>query len=124
MGDVFKETAEKTAARIDKTAMALEYDVILAILNQLYPIIAGCFTRKNSPDPAYAAEKFREMYARNPHKLRKQLASRIRSQADEPMSKEQAVMLAEAIIQQMLETEDSVIQVACNEAPSDIPSDN
>lgn len=120
METTYDSIAELTAARVDESQMMMDPGVVVAIITQVLPIIAGCFSRKYSPDPAYAAETFREMYATDPHKLRKKLASRIRSQADQPMSKSQSFILAEAIIQQMLDTPDSVITAGCNEAPSDI----
>lgn len=120
MATVYDKVAAETADRIDPTAMMLDPVTIIAIITQVLPIIASCFARNDSPDPAMAAERFREKYVADPHKLRKRLARRIRGEADEPMSKEQSFIMADAIIQQMLETPDSVIQAGCNEAPADL----
>lgn len=118
MGDVFKETAEKAAARVDQTEMMMDPVTIVAILTQVLPIVASCFNRNDSPDPAMATEKFHEMYLKDPHKMRKRLARRIRGEADQPMSKEHSFVLADALIKQLLETPASCIQQACNEAPA------
>ena len=114
---IYAQQAELAAARVDQTEAAMDPITIVSIITQVLPIIASCWTRNDSPDPAYAAEKFREAYADNPKKLRKRLARRIRGEADQPMDKGQSFVLADAIIQQMLETPDEVIVAGCNEAP-------
>lgn len=120
MSTVYEKVAEATAKRVDESQMMMDPVTILSIITAVLPVIASCFSRNDSPDPAYAADRFREAYAKDPHKLRKRLARRIRGEADEPMSKPQSFVLAEAIIQQMLDTPDSVIVAGCNEAPADL----
>ena len=113
----YEQQATLCAERVDSTAMMLDPVTIIAIITQVLPIIASCFTRNDSADPAMAAEVFREKYTDNPKKLRKRLARRVRAEADEPMTKEQSLLMADAIIQQMLETPDELIAAGCNEAP-------
>ena len=117
MNPIYEQQARLTAERIDATNMMMDPITIVSIITQVLPIIASCWTRNDSPDPAYAAEKFREAYTDNPKKLRKRLARRIRGEADHPMDKGQSFVLADAIIQQMLETPDEVIVAGCNDAP-------
>lgn len=118
MATVYEKAAAETADRIDPTAMMMDPVTIIAIITQVLPIIASCFSRNDSPDPAMAAVQFRAAHESHPNRLRKRLARRVRAEADEPMSKEQSFIMADAIIQQMLETPDEVIQSACNEAPA------
>ena len=117
MATVYDKVAAETADRIDPTAMALDPVTIIAIITQVLPIIASCFTRNDSPDPAMAAIRFHAAHESHPNRLRKRLARRVRAEADEPMSKEQSFLMADAIIAQMLETPDDVIAAGCNEAP-------
>jgi len=117
MNPIYKEQAELAAARVDSTAAALDPITIVTIITQVLPVIASCWTRNDSPDPAMAAERFHSAYEDNPKKLRKRLARRIRAEAEEPMSKEQSFLLADAIIEQMLATDAEVITAGCNEAP-------
>lgn len=117
MNTIYEQTAAQAAARVDSTAAAMDPVTIIAIITQVLPVIASCWTRNDSPDPAMAAERFHAAFEDNPKKLRKRLARRVRAESDEPMSKEQSFILADAIIQQMLETDAEVIEAGCNEAP-------
>ena len=120
MNPIYEQQARLTAERIDPTEMMMDPVTIIAIITQVLPVIASCFSRNDSPDPAMAAERFHAAYEDNPKKLRKRLARRIRAEADQPMTKEQSFVMADAIIQQMLETPDEVIVAGCNEAPANL----
>lgn len=120
MNTIYEQQARLAAERIDPAAMAMDPVTIIAIITQVLPVIASCFSRNDSPDPAMAAERFHAAYEDNPKKLRKRLARRVRAESDEPMTKEQSFILADAIIQQMLETDAEVIEAGCNEAPANL----
>ncbi len=114
---IYAQQAELAAERIDAEAFGMDPLTIITIITQVLPILASCFNRNDSPDPAEAAERFREYHSRNPEKLRKRVARRVRAESDKPMSKEQSFAMADAIIAQIVESDDEVIYFGCNEAP-------
>lgn len=120
MNPIYAQQAELVAERIDPAEMMLDPVTIIAIVTQVLPVIASCFSRNDSPDPAMAAERFHAAYEDNPKKLRKRLARRVRAEAEQPMTKEQSFLMANAIIQQMLASDAEVIAYAVAEAPANL----
>lgn len=105
----YKQQATLCAERIDAESFGMDPITIIAIITQVLPMLADCFNRNDSPDPAEAAERLREYNRKNPKGLRKRMARRIRAEASNPMSKEQSFTLAEAIIAEATQASDEII---------------
>jgi len=109
------EQAQCVAARVDAEAVGFDPITILTILVQVLPMLIGCFTRKDSPDPQETTTILRKYHERNPDALLRRTAARIRAQADEPMTKSQAVQLAQAVIDQALSVDPVTAMKCCAE---------
>lgn len=105
----YKAKAELCAERIDAAEFGMDPITIVTIITQVLPLLADCFNRNDSPDPVEAAERLREYNRKNPQGLRKRMARRIRAEATKPMTKEQSFTLADAIIQETIQSSDEVI---------------
>jgi len=110
------EQAKAVADRIDSDVVGFDPFTILTIITQVLPILIACFTRKDSPDTAETTTILRRYHERHPEALLRRTAARIRAQADEPMTRAQAVQLAQAVIDQALSVDTVVARKCCAEA--------
>lgn len=89
---------------------------ILTLLTTLLPLLGQCFNRNDEPNPALAAASIKRYHDRAPEQLRRRTARRVRAEADQPMTKEQSFILADAIIAQALSLHEVTLAACCSEA--------
>lgn len=107
--------ARGAAARVDAVALGMNPAVVLTLFNMIIPMLTGCLTRNIEPDPSMAAITLRERYAKNPDKLRRSAARRIKFESDEPLTREQSLALADAAIAQGLSVDTQTALACVNE---------
>lgn len=104
--------AERCAARIPVGEMRFDPTTIMLIFTQVIPLLMNCLqNRVSEPDPAEMRSYIRTENAKRPKKLRKRIAGRIRGKAEEPMSVEESLQLAEAVITEAEATEDDDTEI-------------
>jgi len=109
---LLEDQAEKVAARVDATKVGFDPITIIAIITQVLPLLLQCFNRNDEPTPAQVSASFKAAHAKNPDQLRRRTMRRVRSESDESLTKSQAFALADAVIEQALDTDESTA-VAC-----------
>lgn len=111
------QQAALAADRVDAAAVGLDPFTILTIITQVLPILASCFNRNDSPDPAESKKKLQAYAERSPQALLKRTARRVRSESERNLSKIESFDIARAIIEQALEADDETVAACCAEAP-------
>lgn len=106
--------AKLVANRVNATTFGFDPLTILTLVTTLLPLLMSCFNRNDEPNPSLVSASFRRYHERNPTVLRKRTMRRIRAEATENLSKEQAYALADAVIAQALET-DAPTAMACSQ---------
>jgi hypothetical protein len=94
--------SENVAKRVDAQAMGFDPLTIITILNVVLPLLSNCGVKNSSPKPEDMRDYVAKENARNPEQLRKRIARRIRGESDEPLTKEQSLVLADAVVQEAL----------------------
>jgi len=110
-----KERAAAIAARVDESKVSFDPILIIGILTQVLPLRLQCFQRNDEPDPAKIRSAAVAANERNPVAFRRRTARRIRAEADEPMSKSESFALAEAVIAEACEADDSTASALLSE---------
>lgn len=105
--------AEAIATRVDSSKVSFDPVTIITILTTVLPLITGCFRRNDQPDPDQVSASVRDAHERNPESLRRRTARRIRGEADHPMTKAEALELADATIAHALETPAELVAAYC-----------
>ena len=109
--------AEKVAARIPEGVVGFDPATILSILSTVLPLIVSCF-QQDEPEPAAVQDAVREQNAKNPKRLRRRLAAKVmRDSPERKLSKEDALVMAEAIVDEALEADNETVEafvVACS----------
>lgn len=104
--------ARRCAARVPAN-VGFDPITIIAIITKILPLLISCFNRNDEP---HAAEVRREVIEQNndaPKRLRRRMARRIRGEATESMTREQAAALAEAVIEEVIASDDSTVSGLC-----------
>jgi len=109
--------AQLAADRVDAAAVGLDPFTILTIITQVLPMLASCWNRNDSPDPAESRKKLQAYADKNPQALLKRTARRVRAEADTNISKIESFDIARAIIEQALSADDETVAACCAEAP-------
>mgnify|MGYP001231945206 CR=1 FL=1 len=116
--------AKKCAARIPVGDMKFDPMTLITIFTTVLPLLMSCL-QKNSAEPTQAAMSayIKKEAARNRKKLNNRIAGRIRGRAEEPMTKDEARRLADAVIEEGLsdsspEEEISQFVVECSHVVS------
>lgn len=104
MGDTIEEQAKRVAARVDADAVGFDPLTIITIFTTILPLLSQCFGRNDEPDPAKVNAAVKKRHEQNPVALRRRTARRIRGEAKEPMTKEQSLQLADAVIAEACES--------------------
>ena len=112
-----KKQAALAAERVNANEVGLDPITILTIITQVLPMLASCWNRNDSPDPAESSAKLKAYAESKPQALLKRTARRVRAEADEPISKIASFDLARAIIAQALDADESTVAACCAEAP-------
>lgn len=105
--------AEKVAARVDANAVGFDPITIITILSTVLPLILKCFQKNDEPDPAQVNAAIKKQHESAPGVLRRRTMRRIRGEADQPMTKDQAYKLADAVIAEACEADSETIVALC-----------
>lgn len=115
--EVIEQRAARVAARVPAN-VGFDPVTIITILTTVIPLISQCFGRNDESDPARTSEAVRKQNESAPHRLRTRTARRIRGEAEQPMSKQQAYALAEAVIEDALADDPdelAMVAMACRD---------
>lgn len=113
MSDKLKASAERIAEIATERNVGIEPLAIITIMTQVLPLIVSCFKRNDTSDPEQVAAEVRRQNESAPTTLRRRLARRIRGEAERPMTRQEAWILAESTIQHVLENDDSHVAAVC-----------
>lgn len=106
------EMAQRCAARVDSGKVGFSPTVILSIFAAVLPLMSVCIN-KDVPTPEQAHAKVREWNASDPERLLKRTARRVRAEAEERMSKDEARELARAIIAECCASDEEDVTAFC-----------
>lgn len=112
--------ATRMAARVDSAEFGMDPATIAIIIANVLPLVLQCFARNDVGSPEFIRAEVERLERTQPESLRRRLARRIRGEADQPMTKRQSFLLAEAVIQETLASDDEVVYgvaVACGCQP-------
>jgi len=115
--DVIEQRAARVAARVPEN-VGFDPVTVITILTTVIPLISQCFGRNDESDPDRISEAVMRQNESAPHRLRVRTARRIRGEADHPMTKQQAFALAEAVIEDVIESEPegvALVAMACRD---------
>lgn len=112
--------AKAVADRLDPATVGFDPITIVTIITTILPLLMNCFNRSDEPNPSMVKASFKRYHDAHPDLLRRRTARRIRGEADEPMTKEQSVLLADAVIAQALSVDADVAMACAHEAGRDI----
>jgi len=112
--------AKAVADRLDPATVGFDPITIVTIITTILPLLMNCFNRSDEPNPSMVKASFKRYHNAYPDLLRRRTARRIRGEADEPMTKEQSVLLADAVIAQALSVDADVAMACAHEAGRDI----
>ncbi len=111
-----QEQSQLVANRVDADTFGFDPLTILTLVTTLLPFLMSCFNRNDEPNPSLVATNFRRYHERNPKALRKRTMRRIRAEATENLSKDQAYALADAVIAQALTVNEQTAMKCAQEA--------
>lgn len=96
--------AENVASRVPES-VGIDPLTIITILTQILPLLSNCGMKRSSAKPedirAYVTDRY-NAGDRARESLRKSIARRVRGEADHPLSKEQSLIIADAIIEETM----------------------
>lgn len=107
--DRTEATAFRMAARVDSREFGLDPVTIVSILVNVLPLVVQCFRRNDVNSPDFIRAEVERLERRDPKGLRRRLARRIRGEADAAMTKAQSFLLAEAVIEETMASDDEVV---------------
>lgn len=108
MNDSIETRAKSVASRVPPT-VGIDPVTILTILTTVLPLLMKCFQRNDEPNPAAMRANIKGQHERAPEQLRRRTARRIRGEADEPMTKAQSFTLADAVIAEACEADETAV---------------
>ena len=108
--------AKAVADRLDPAEVGFDPLTILSLITTILPLLMSCFNRNDEPNESMVKASFRRYHDAHPDLLRRRTARRIRGEADEPMTKEQSLLLADAVIAQALSVDADVAMACAHEA--------
>jgi hypothetical protein len=94
--------AENVAKRVDAVAVGFDPSTIITILNFVLPLLSNCGVKNSSSKPEDVRDYVVSEHEKNPAKLRKRVARRVRGEAEQEMTKEQSLTLADAVIAEVM----------------------
>lgn len=114
-----RHQAEVIAARVPE-AVGLDPLLIITILTQVLPLIMNCGMNATSPKPEDIRDYVTERVNRGPksrERLQKAIARRIRGEADTHVTKEQSLLMADAVIEEAMYpcSDDGTLEVFASE---------
>lgn len=94
---------------------------IVSILVEVLKTAIACYTGgllsdTGDADPSRVFAQIRDDHEANPQRLRRRTARRIRGEATAMMSRDQALALADGVIEQALEADVDLVSVCCEAA--------
>lgn len=96
--------AENVASRVPES-VGLDPLTIITILTQILPLLNNCGVKRASARPedlrAYVTERY-NAGGKSRESLRKAIGRRVRGEADHPLTKEQSLIMADAIIEETM----------------------
>lgn len=111
-----KTQAELAAQRVNEDNVSFDPLTIITIITQVLPLIAQCWNRNDSPDPAESKARLAKYHEQHPEACLKRTARRIRAEADQRMTKAESIELAKAVIEQALSADEETVAACCAEA--------
>ena len=112
--------AKAAADRVDANAVGFDLITILTIITTVLPLLMSCFNKNDEPNPSLVAVSLKRYHDAHPEALLRRTARRVRAEADEPMTKEQSLLLADAVIAQALSVDADTATACAHEAGRDI----
>ena len=103
--------AEAAASRVDPDEVGLDPVLILTIITMVLPFLADCFRRNDENDAEEVKAAVVRANERNPRQLLRRTTTAVMRQ-DRSLSRSQASVLAEAIIEQAIESTSQAV-AAC-----------
>lgn len=97
------------ADRAVSSGVGLDPVTVLKIVQFVLPMLIRCFGGDDQPDPAQVRATLLEQNERQPRRLRRRTAAKIMRESDKPLTKEQAMTLAEAVIAESIEQDDDAV---------------
>ena len=112
--------AKAVADRLDPATVGFDPVTILTLLTTILPLLMNCFNRSDEPNPSMVKASFKRYHDAHPELLRRRTMRRVRGEADDPMTREQAYLIADAVIAQALSVDADVAMACAHEAGRDI----
>lgn len=114
MSGEMKRQCEAAAARV--TGVGLDPALVITIITTVLPSLINCFKREDEPDPVRVQAALRKAYDRNPDKLRRRVRAQVHRRSPEDLDKGQEFAIADAIIDQGLESLAQAVYATVREA--------
>jgi hypothetical protein len=112
--------AKAVADRLDPAEVGFDPITILSLITTILPMLMSCFNRNDEPNESMVKSSFKRYHDSNPDALRRRTMRRVRAEADEPLTKEQAYLIADAVIAQALTVDADTATACAHEAGRDI----
>lgn len=113
--ELINEAATNAAQRVDAEKVGIDPITIITILTQVLPLVISCFKRNDEADPQniHKAVQRQSSTPAGRAALRRRTMRRIRSEANTPLSKDEAFALADAVIEEALEQNPQAVAAVC-----------
>lgn len=111
--------AKAVADRLDPAEVGFDPITILSLITTILPMLMACFNRNDEPNESMVKASFKRYHDSNPDALRRRTMRRVRSEADDPMTRDQAYLIADAVIAQALSVDADVAMACAHEAGRD-----
>lgn len=113
--ELIKEAATNAAQRVDAESVGIDPITVITIFSQILPLLISCGKRNIEPEPADFQAAIKRHCATPAGKaaLRRKTMRRVRSEADERLTKEQAFAMADALIEEALNQNPRAVEAVC-----------
>lgn len=109
-----ESSAEHRIATKVAPGVGMEVVAVLKILQLVLPVLIGCLGGDGVSSPGAVKAAVKEQNERQPARLRRRMAARIMRESDKPLTKDQALTMAEGIIDETLSADDAEVTAKCN----------
>ena len=108
------ETAVKIASRVKDGSTSFDPITIITIITTVLPLIMKCFMKNDEPTPEQVNAAVKKQHESAPEVLRRRTARRIRGEAEQPMTRHDALLMADAVIAEACETPADEVAALCS----------
>jgi hypothetical protein len=106
--------AEQAAERVDSSEVGLDPIAVITIIAAVIPKLIECFRQYDEPDQAMVQLAVKKANERHPQQLHRR-TTRVVMQKNRTLDRSQASAIADAIIEQALESTGPAVAACCAE---------